>query len=274
MMRRWIEGTTALAVAVLCAGLPATGRAQDGGDDLLDDYDDAYFYDDDGGAPEVHDPFERANRGIFAFNEGLDRWVFEPVSKGWDFVMPDFAQTAVSKALANLRFPTVFLNDLLQGKPVRAAQDVARFAINTTIGLAGLMDPADAMGLAYRQEDFGQTLGYWGVPPGPYLMVPILGPMNVRDGAGFVVDLAPAFVVSYFYIPSTVSLSTGFGTRATGVVNDRAIYSEVIDGERAAALDFYVSVRSSYSQRREAMVRDEIAGGGGVYDAYSGGEDE
>jgi phospholipid-binding lipoprotein MlaA len=115
----------------------------------------------------VHDPLERMNRGIFSFNEGLDRWFLEPVATGWDFVMPDPVETAIQRFFRNLGFPVVFVNDLLQGKPIAALQDVGRFALNSTAGIAGFFDPATEVGLPSHDEDFGQTLGVWGVPSGP-----------------------------------------------------------------------------------------------------------
>ena len=149
---------------------------------------------------EVNDPLERMNRGIFWFNDGLDRHVLEPVAKGWDFVMPDAVQRSLRNVYDNARFPVNFANNVLQVKPNGAASELFRFFINTTVGLAGIFDPATGLGLKAHREDFGQTLGRWGVPQGPFLMLPLFGPSNPRDGLGLVVDSAAR--VYPWFLPS------------------------------------------------------------------------
>jgi phospholipid-binding lipoprotein MlaA len=218
------------------------------GDDLavVDDL----AFEDDGAGDDHHDPFETVNRGIFAVNDGLDVHVIEPVATAWDWVFPDFAQRALRRAFDNLRFPIVFFNDLLQWKPMRAGESVARFLLNSTVGLAGLLDPAAAIGIDRHDEDFGQTLGWWGVPAGPFLMLPLLGPSNVRDGFGLIVD--SAFRAIGFFIPFWASAAmVGVDT-----LNRRALIREQIQAEREAAVDWYAAVRSAYTQYREALVRD------------------
>jgi len=203
--------------------------------------------------PAVHDPWEGTNRGIFAFNEGLDRWFLEPVATGWDFVIPDPVQDSLKRFFRNLGFPVVFVNDLLQGKPVAAAQDVGRFLLNSTAGIAGLFDPAAEAGLPANDEDFGQTLGVWGVPPGPYLVLPLLGPSSPRDTGGMAVDSA---TLAYpFFLPWFVN----FTATSVNVVNRRALLLETIREERKSAFDFYVAVRNAYVQRRENQVSDNEA---------------
>jgi len=198
----------------------------------------------------VHDPWERMNRGIFAFNEGLDRWFLEPVATGWDFVMPDPVELAIQRFFRNLDFPVVFANDLLQAKPVAAVEDLGRFMINSTVGVAGFFDPATHLGMPDSDEDFGQTLGVWGVPPGPYLVLPVLGPSNPRDTGGFVVDRAT--LVYTWFLPWYVN----FGSTSVSTVNRRSRLLETIREERKAAFDFYVAVRNAYVQRRENQVGD------------------
>ncbi len=122
--------------------------------------------------PERPDPLEKVNRGIFAFNEGLDRYALEPIATAWDFVIPGFAQEGIQNFYHNLEMPIIVANDILQAKPMAVVEDVARFFFNTTLGLAGFVDVASRVGIPDNDEDFGQTLGYWGVPPGPYLVVP------------------------------------------------------------------------------------------------------
>jgi len=205
------------------------------------------------GDPAVHDPWEGTNRGIFAFNEGVDRWFLEPVATGWDFVMPDPVQSSLKRFFRNLGFPVVFVNDLLQGKPVAAAQDVGRFLLNSTAGIAGLFDPATEVGLPTNDEDFGQTLGVWGVPPGPYLVLPLLGPSSPRDTGGLAVDSAT--LVYPFFLPWFVN----FASTSVNIVNRRSLLLETIREERKSAFDFYVAVRNAYVQRRENQVSDHEA---------------
>ena len=143
-----------------------------------------------------------------------------------------------------------FVNDLLQWKPLAAAQDVGRFALNTTAGIGGLFDPASDVGLADSDEDFGQTLGVWGVPSGPYLVLPVFGPSNPRDTGGLVVD-SVTLVYPYF-LPFYVNLAS----TSVSIVNRRSRLLETIREERAAAFDFYVAVRNAYMQRRENQIAD------------------
>lgn len=228
-----------------------------------DEYDELYF-DEEAVEGDEGDPIEGVNRAIFAFNDGLDRYAIEPAATGFDYVVPDFAQRALRNGFDNLRFPIVFFNNLFQGKPGRAGKDFARFVVNTTVGLAGLMDPASTIGLNRNNEDFGQTLGYWGVPPGPYLMLPFLGPSNVRDTGGLVVD--SAFRAIGFFIPFVASLAM----QGVDTLNRRALIREEIQAERKAALDWYAAVRSAYSQYRENLVQDKRRGADWADDEFPG----
>jgi len=198
----------------------------------------------------VHDPLERANRGIFAFNEGVDRWFLEPVATGWDFVMPDPVELAIQHFFRNLDFPVVLVNDLLQAKPIAAVEDLGRFMINSTAGVAGFFDPATYLGMPDSDEDFGQTLGVWGVPAGPYLVLPLLGPSNPRDTGGLIVDSATR--VYPLFLPFYVNI----GSASVSVVNRRSRLLETIREERKAAFDFYAAVRNAYVQRRENQIGD------------------
>lgn len=196
------------------------------------------------------DPWEGPNRAIFGFNEGVDRFVLEPVAVGWDFVMPERVQWGVTNFFDNLRMPVVFLNDLLQGKPGAAAQDVGRFAVNTTVGVVGLVDVASRLDIPANDEDFGQTLGVWGVPAGPYMVLPLLGPSTVRDTAAWPVDVVSA--------PEWWLVETWIRATATGVdlVNTRSRLIEEIRENRRTALDYYAFVRNAYLANRERKVRD------------------
>jgi phospholipid-binding lipoprotein MlaA len=239
-----------------------------------DEYDELYF-EEEAPQDDERDPLEGFNRAMFSFNDGVDRYVLEPAATGFDYVVPDFAQTALRNGFENLRFPVNFFNELFQGKPGQAGKEFARFVVNTTVGLAGLMDPASAIGLMRENEDFGQTLGYWGVPPGPYLVLPILGPSNVRDTGGRIVD--SGFRAIGFFIPFWASLSM----EAVDRVNWRAMNREAIQAERKAALDWYAAVRSAYSQYRENVVQDKRGGTdagdsdfSGYYPVFQEDEDE
>lgn len=213
---------------------------------------------------EKPDPWEPMNRGIFAFNETLDKYALEPAATAWDFVVPGFAQTGIDHFFHNLRMPIIFANDLLQGKPKAAMFDVFRLLYNTVFGLAGFIDIATMVDIPDNDEDFGQTLGVWGVPQGPYLMVPLFGPYTIRSGVGQVVDIAAA---SYAYFTPFWSGVVGLngietfgataGMKGLELLNLRAIYLEELEASRRDAFDFYVFVRNAYLQNRRAKVLDQ-----------------
>jgi len=197
------------------------------------------------------DPWEHANRRVFAFNEGFDRWVMDPLADAWNFLLPHPVETGIRNAMDNLAMPRIFLNHVLQGRPLDAGADVARFLLNSTFGYGGLFDVASDVGLPNDRADFGQTLGAWGVPPGPFLTFPILGPFSLRDLGGFGVDAASQ-PLSYL-LPAAVA---GTGITVVRVVNLRAYYDAEIDANRAEALDYYVFVRDAYLQLRRRKVRE------------------
>lgn len=243
MPLRRLSGANSVAMlaALLLALSAGAARAQD----------DVDPYEAELSSAEISDPLEGANRGIFVFNDFLDRYALEPVSKGWDFVLPDVVERSLKRAVWNFRFPVVFVNDLLQFKPKEAGIDLARFVINSSIGIGGLMDPAEKFGLARNAEDFGQTLGVWGLPAGPYLMIPFLGPANLRDGIGLIVDSLTNPASWFLPFVATVSVT------GVDVINSRSLIGETIENEREASLDWYASVRSAYSQYREKLIRDD-----------------
>jgi phospholipid-binding lipoprotein MlaA len=196
------------------------------------------------------DPWEPANRRIFAVNDFLSRNVLEPVGKGYAFVVPEFVRNAISRVFVNVRTPGVMLNNLLQGKPRAAGVDLARFLLNTSVGLAGLLDPAATIGLAPNQEDFGQTFGVWGIPPGPYLVLPLLGPSSPRDAVGRAGDAA---TTPYgWFIPIWASAAIF----SVDTANTFSFIADDIAEERAEAFDWYAAVRNAYVSRRENQVRD------------------
>ena len=174
----------------------------------------------------------------------------EPVATGYDFVTPDRVQKCVSNFFRNLRFPIVFANNLLQGDVDQAYMEVGRFGLNSTVGLAGLFDPATGLGLEARSEDFGQTLAVWGFGTGPYLVIPLLGPSNVRDATGMAVDSFGA--PGRYFLDAPIVL----GARALQLVNLRARYLELIEENRERAFDYYTFSRDAYLDLRAAQVRN------------------
>lgn len=213
---------------------------------------------------EKPDPLERINRKIFVFNETLDQYALEPVAKAWDFVLPGKVQDGIDNFFNNLNQPIVFVNSLLQGKPTHALEDLTRFLANSSFGLGGFIDVASMAGVPDNDEDFGQTLGVWGVPAGPYLMVPILGPYTLRSGVGDIVDSTASayayFNLFWFDVVGLNGLETtgaSIGMRGLDLLNLRAIYLEELAESKKDAFDYYVFVRNAYLQNRRAQVRDQ-----------------
>lgn len=195
------------------------------------------------------DPFESFNRDVFAFNEALDQDLVKPIARFYDTYTPQVLRLIVGNVLSNFLDPYIALNNLLQGKPSAAASDMGRFLLNSTFGFFGFGDPASDIGLTKHREDFGQTLGVWGLPAGPYLMLPFFGPSSVRDGVGFGVDLYANLVdrIDRVAVRRTI---TGLG-----LLEARA---RLLPAERllADALDRYLLVRDGYLQRRRSQVYD------------------
>lgn len=198
------------------------------------------------------DPIEGWNRGVFKFNEGVDKYVLEPTAKGWDFVVPELAQTGVRNFFDNLGMPVTLVNDILQLKPLAALQDLGRIVVNTTAGIGGILDVASMIHIPENDEDFGQTLGRYGVPSGAYLVIPLLGPSTVRDVFGIPVDAAAT--PHHYFVTRWVSMAAG----AVRTVNLRAYYLEEVSENRQAAFDYYVFVRNAYLQNRQRKVDDAV----------------
>lgn len=195
------------------------------------------------------DPLEPLNRGIFAFNDAVDGVLLRPVARLYDRWTPEVIRLISRNFLSNLLDPYIALNNFLQGKPSEGFSDLARFLLNTTFGFIGFGDPASEAGYRKHREDFGQTLGVWGVPTGPYLVLPVFGPSNLRDGVGFGVDAYLA-VVNRF---DNVSFRNSMG--ALGLIETRA---NLLPADRVLddALDRYLLVRDGYLARRRNLVYD------------------
>ena len=209
--------------------------------------------DEDVEAPEnEYDPWEPFNEKMFEFNRRLDRYILKPVAKAYNFITPDEIQIMVSNGFDNISFPPRFVNSVLQGKWKGAAREIARFLINSTAGVGGLFDPAkDVFGLVKSREDFGQTLGFYGVGPGPYLVVPFMEPLTVRDGIGKAVDSAMD-PLSY-YLPL---IWDRLGMKIGDIVNERALNLDLFQGFEESVIDLYSAVRHGYLQRREKLIRE------------------
>ena len=190
------------------------------------------------------DPFQPFNRAMFAVNDTFDAYILEPTARGWDYVLPHPVQRGIGNFYDNLLFPIHFVNNVLQGDVDPAAITLTRFAVNSTIGLAGLFDPASHLGMPIQRADFGQTLGKWGTPPGPYLVWPIWGSSNVRDTAGLLIDAY--FGVTTFFVDLPILV----GSTAVNSLNVRALNLEQVEGVREASLDLYVAARNAYNQQR------------------------
>jgi phospholipid-binding lipoprotein MlaA len=205
-----------------------------------------------GGCAHSPDPWERMNRGTFWFNERVaDRFVLEPAGRAWNWALPERVQESIGNFFDNLGVPVIFVNDLLQAKPLDAGEDLARLLVNTTVGVAGFFDPASRFGLPRNDEDFGQTLGRWGLPGGPYLVIPILGPSNPRDAVGAAGDWAAT--PYHWFLPFAVNA----GMRSVEAVNLRAAFLEEIEQNRREAFDYYVFVRNAYLENRAHRIADE-----------------
>ncbi|HKO67455.1 MAG TPA: VacJ family lipoprotein [Burkholderiaceae bacterium] len=200
---------------------------------------------------DPRDPIESFNRQVFEFNDVVDRAVLKPVAQAYDYVLPEPVRDCISNIFSNFREPSNAVNNLLQGKPIDAASDTCRFVVNSTVGLLGCFDLARQMGLEKHNEDFGQTLGRWGIDSGPYLVVPILGPSTLRDAVG--IYGAEPYLDVNFYINNVRVRNAIIGTR---FVNQRAELLQTDDLISGAALDKYRFIRDGYLQRRRSLVYD------------------
>jgi phospholipid-binding lipoprotein MlaA len=205
--------------------------------------------------PDPRDRFERVNRRIYSFNSALDRNVARPAAKAYVAATPAPVRTGISNFFGNLGYSKVMLNDLLQGKVKDFFSDTARLVVNTTIGIGGLFDPASQLGLPEHDEDFGQTLGTWGMPSGPFLMLPLFGPSTVRDTAGLVADR--------FSEPDTYLVDTWHGRigLTVGSLLDSRASLLGTDEMLAQSFDPYAFMRNAYLQRRDYQVTDGVASG-------------
>lgn len=205
------------------------------------------------GPPVEHDPWEGYNRSMYQFNDAVDRNLLKPVAEVYDDLVPNLIKRGISNFFSNLDDLIVTFNDLLQGKGTQAVHDGLRFTLNTTVGIYGLFDVAGAIGMEKNAEDFGQTLGRWGVPSGPYLVLPFLGPSTLRDGPALVVD---AQVDPTYEIERRYGDDAFYGAVAVRVVDTRARLLGASSLLETAALDPYAYFRDAWLARRRNMVYD------------------
>jgi phospholipid-binding lipoprotein MlaA len=245
-IQRRLSGFVLIALAGLslsgCASIFSDGQQQThSGDDTV----------------VISDPFESANRAVFAFNNAVDDAYIHPVVEGYRTVVPSPARTGVRNALRNLKSPVTFANQLLQGDVDGAGNVLLRAVVNTFVGLGGLFDVAGMEGINYEQEDFGQTLGVWGVGHGPYLVVPVLGPSSLRDYAGYFVD---AFADPLrWYLFNTDQEGLYYTKAGMDYLDLRESLIDVLRDLESSSIDYYASVRSTYYQRRQALLNDSNA---------------
>lgn len=204
---------------------------------------------------EAYDPWENTNRDIFAFNQRVDRSVLVPVAEAYRGNLPQPVRDGIHNFLQNLDLPIIFANDVLQAEPGLAAHSAGRFVVNTTAGVAGFFDPATPLGLPYHANDLGITMARWGVPEGPYIIVPVLGPSTVRDTAGEVADGfgdPGNYVAGEHHLIWATILRTG-----TQGIDTRSRNIETLADIEKTSLDYYATIRSLYRQRRAAEIRHE-----------------
>ncbi len=221
-----------------------------------------------GAKPDPRDPLERFNRSVYKVNDSLDRHIARPVAKTYVKVTPAPVRTGVHNFFTNLFYTKVVINDLLQAKGRQFLADTSRLVINTTIGIGGLFDPAGQMGLVNHDEDFGQTLGKWGVPPGPFLELPILGPSTVRDGFGLIVDPytePDKYLVNDWRVQLAITGGELLDKRATLLGTDDVL---------TTSYDPYAFVRNAYLQRRQFQVTDGAVSTSDDMDIYDIPDDD
>jgi phospholipid-binding lipoprotein MlaA len=200
---------------------------------------------------EEYDPWEKFNEKTFAFNYNMDKYVLKPAAKGYNAIMPDMFQTMIDNAFTNLRMPIRFVNKMLQWRLLDATKEMGRFLINSTLGIGGLFDVArQEMKLEPQDADFGQTLGIWGIGPGPYLVLPLFPPLTVRDSVGYAFD--GSLNILNYYIPF---FPEQFGMSALDRVNERSRNLDLFQGIEEATVDLYSSVRNAYLQRRQRLIQ-------------------
>ncbi len=240
MFQLFQKPTRLLLSALFCAGLAACSTTGTGD------------------SAEIYDPMEGFNRGVFAFNEAVDDVLIEPVARGYRYVTPQPVRTGVTNFLRNLRSPLIVANQLLQGDIGGTGEGIARFAINSTVGVVGLIDVAAMAGMPYEPEDFGQTLGVWGAGHGFYVVLPLMGPSSLRDAVGMAVDSYADPLRIYLF--NTDNEGWHYARIGLSALDQRTELLDALEDLQKNSLDYYAALRSAYVQRREAQVSDQGTG--------------
>ena len=241
------RGLVALLLGV-SLGLVTPAWADDAPDPLFDDFIDEEF---DADLSEYPDPIESTNRGTFAFNRQVDKWILDPVTRGYRYAVPRPVRLALSRVFINLGSTKTIVNDFLQLEWKDTAVTTSRLVINTTVGIVGLFDVAAKIGLEAHQSDFGQTLALAGVPSGPYLVIPVLGPATVRDGFGTLID---GFFQPTYYILGPANLLIGpteiLLYSGSSAISTRDRHFLELKALEDSSVDFYAALRSGFYQQR------------------------
>lgn len=237
---RWIKGLAASFTAILI--LASCASAPEGDPVAMAEYE------------RANDPYEPMNRAFFSFNAGADRWVIRPLAEGYRWLLPKFVRDAINGILNNAGEPVNIANAALQGNAERAATSFGRLAVNSTVGLAGMIDVASNIGLEPINEDFGQTLAVWGGTEGAYLVLPVFGPSSVRDGLGRGGDvfLNP---LTYLFANNNIRYAGAAMTLVRGI-DLRARNIEILDEIQRTSVDYYATLRSLYRQRRQDLINN------------------
>lgn len=207
---------------------------------------------------QINDPIEPFNRGVFAFNRAADDYAIKPAAQAYRAAVPKFGRDRIHNMLTNLNSPLIFVNDLLQGEPDRAVQTFFRAMLNTSFGLLGYADVAAEAGIPPHEEDFGQTLAVWGVGEGPFLMLPIFGPSNPRDGFGLVAEMfADPFDIA---IANAGKEWISFARLGVTGLDKRESLLDTLDEIERTSLDYYASLRSLYRQHRASEIKNGRGG--------------
>jgi phospholipid-binding lipoprotein MlaA len=207
---------------------------------------------------EPYDPIEGVNRAIFSFNDTLDVYVLEPVARRYREHTPDPVRKGIGNFFLNLRYPSYLVSDIVQGKFDQALEHTGRFLVNSTVGVVGLIDVAKDWGLPDHDEDFGIALAYHGVPSGPYLVLPLLGPSCVRDGVGRIVDafLDPIGWVGYSNISSSAKIVIAATSLGVRTVHTRSGLLQAIESAKESSVDYYLFAQGAYYQYRHGVLTD------------------
>ena len=234
-----------IALIILIINFNVMASASDDVKTDSDDFETTIFED------EVYDPFEGVNRAIFSFNNAADKVILEPVAKGYK-KLPSPIQSGLGNFINNLKLPLAAVNQLLQGQGKNAIESTGRFLVNSTIGIFGLIDVADDIGVDQKEEDFGQTLATWGVGDGFYIILPLFGPSNLRDTTGMLMTMITDPINAY-----TASQGEAWAIpmrTAANAVDQRSQIIDEVNALRDNSVDYYAAVRSSYYQNRKAAI--------------------